>query len=608
MCHECHKKIETKVCKVCGEEKLVREFNNHGINNGKIIYDAKCKVCQWFSKRDIKYNDINWTIQNDYYIVDCILNSKRTINEIASDLNKDLTNICIRIKDVLKLNGKLKLTVVLMCSNCNKSFNTTPFDVIRGQICCCKSCSDNYKKGINYHKIIGIGNCKICNKEIYIYDNVPNQKYCSDLCKSRDKDVQWIYTNCANCNKKIHKPKSSIRKYKNSFCSLECELEFKHKQQWEFRKCAICEEEFECLKSSTQKMCSIQCQGKWQAINLSGENANGYNHDVSYEERTKICEWCGNDFQVRPFEIVNNSKRFCSKECRQEWHKEIWCQQEENKQAMRERAVYILENGLVSQTQSKPQLIINKLLDKMNIKYINEKAFGYSVVDNYLSNYNLIIEVMGTYWHCDSRKYSKINYDIQVNRIKMDKVKHTTILNNYNIQILYLWEDDIYKYPDLCLNLIKEYVNNKGILQNYHSINYIYNNNLYLNSNIIIPYMDWEFDDLKAIIDTSVREKMSHKQIDKWTTYNCELCGREKEQLTSHYIKQEHHYCSRECSVDARKNRITVNCNNCKNEISVTKHKYKTNKRHFCNQKCQHEYQRDIGFKLDRSDVNINIS
>jgi hypothetical protein len=49
---------------------------------------------------------------------------------------------------------------------------------------------------------------------------------------------------------------------------------------------------------------------------------------------------------------------------------------------MSKRAVKILEDGLVSKTQSKPQIIINTLLDEMNIGYINEKGFDFYAVDN----------------------------------------------------------------------------------------------------------------------------------------------------------------------------------------------------------------------------------
>ena len=59
------------------------------------------------------------------------------------------------------------------------------------------------------------------------------------------------------------------------------------------------------------------------------------------------------------------------------------------------------------------------------------------------------------------------------------------------IEILYLWENDIYNNINLCRKIIEEYINNNGVLINYHSFNYsIKNNKIMLNDNIIIPFQD----------------------------------------------------------------------------------------------------------------------
>lgn len=53
----------------------------------------------------------------------------------------------------------------------------------------------------------------------------------------------------------------------------------------------------------------------------------------------------------------------------------------------------------------------------------------------------------------------------------------TNIKNKYNIDILYLWETDVNENLELCRKLISLYVHNNGILENYHSFNYILNEN-----------------------------------------------------------------------------------------------------------------------------------
>lgn len=75
--------IETKICKICGKEKPANEFNS----KGKGFYDTKCKVCNWFSKRNFDYNKTKWTHKEDRVIIDSLFNKKLSLNEISKILN-----------------------------------------------------------------------------------------------------------------------------------------------------------------------------------------------------------------------------------------------------------------------------------------------------------------------------------------------------------------------------------------------------------------------------------------------------------------------------------------------------------------------------------------
>lgn len=131
-----------------------------------------------------------------------------------------------------------------------------------------------------------------------------------------------------------------------------------------------------------------------------------------------------------------------------------------------------LEGTKNSIETSKPQKMINDLLDEMNIKYIGEYNCKYYLVDHYLSDYHLMIEVQGDFWHCSPLLSNKSNTSgIKGNLIK-DKRKHTYVKNKYGIEILYLWEKDINENFELCKKLIELYINKKGKLENYHSFNY----------------------------------------------------------------------------------------------------------------------------------------
>jgi hypothetical protein len=149
---------------------------------------------------------------------------------------------------------------------------------------------------------------------------------------------------------------------------------------------------------------------------------------------------------------------------------------------------------------TKPQRIVNEILDNKNIKYKNEGDFKYYAVDNYLIDDCLVIEVMGDYWHGNPCKYSYNYNDIQRKRVIKDKAKHTYIKQYYDIEILYLWEDDLYNRSYLCKRLIMEYIKNKGCLDNYHSFNYhIKNNRLLLNDKLIYAYFDEDYNNKESV-------------------------------------------------------------------------------------------------------------
>ena len=286
---------------------------------------------------------------------------------------------------------------------------------------------------------------------------------------------------CDYCGKEAHKSLQVYNSNNHHFCSFECQQSsgYNENNKTEFRNCEICGSEFETMKNSTQRFCDIVCQGKWQSTVIGDLNPRSKKVHIP-------CEWCGSDSFIPPYRLKASTYHFCSGECRKAWYSNVYSQSDEWKEESRKRAATLLAIKPV-QVNSKPQQIINNILDQLYIRYKNEEPIVYYSIDNYLSDYNLMIEVMGDYWHSNPLKYTpeKIN-DKQKHIISRDKAKHTYVLNQYNIEILYLWEKDIINNPELCKALINEYINKHGILKNYNSFNYFYKNNkLELNENII---------------------------------------------------------------------------------------------------------------------------
>jgi hypothetical protein len=216
----------------------------------------------------------------------------------------------------------------------------------------------------------------------------------------------WV--NCEYCGKLVYKTKTNYNKHKHHYCSNECQKKKQHELIYENRACEICGKLFHVSKKSLQRFCSIECQSKWQSTQTGTLNPRSTKVEIE-------CECCGKKYYQKLYKTKNGQHNFCSNECRQKWYSEVFSQDEEWREISKKRAVRILENRQID-TDTKPQQIINEVLNCMDIKYINEQGLEYYSVDNYLNDYNLIIEVMGDFWHCNPLKY------IDNFHIKMDNI------------------------------------------------------------------------------------------------------------------------------------------------------------------------------------------
>lgn len=235
--------------------------------------------------------------------------------------------------------------------------------------------------------------------------------------------------------------------------------------------------------------------------------------DSPFYNRIKVnCTNCNKEYDIIPYDYkktnrFGDSNHFCCQQCYWEYRSKYYVnerhsmygahQSEDNKIKQRELALKMIANNIMPQTLTKPHQKINDLLKEHNVDYVNEFTMKYHSIDIYLSQYHLMVEVMGDYWHANPLKYNKDNLTKQQKKsIKQDRSKYTYALKYENVHILYLWESDINKRLDLCWRLIKEYIDNRGILPNYHSFNYhICDNELLLNDIIATPIQDLKYID-----------------------------------------------------------------------------------------------------------------
>lgn len=290
-----------------------------------------------------------------------------------------------------------------------------------------------------------------------------------------------LYIQCEYCGKTVYKTRSQYKKAKQHFCSNRCQSLLKREIAFEHRPCEVCGKDMYLSKKSTKRFCSTECQNIWQSGNTGFDNKRFRGGYVK-------CEHCGKDFLVGKYNLEYDKKHFCSTLCRQTWYATVWSQSDDWKTQSRIRAASSLIKNTVI-TQTKPQIIVNEMLDNMDIVYRNEEPYTYYSIDNYLPKFNLAIEVMGDYWHASPLKYPDSINERQRHTISRDKAKHTYLKNYFGIDILYLWEADILKRPDVCIELIRHYIECDGNIKDYHSFNYsVVGDSLKLNDVIVRPY------------------------------------------------------------------------------------------------------------------------
>lgn len=321
----------------------------------------------------------------------------------------------------------------------------------------------------------------------YLNDEDPTINHISDLFNISLDEAIKIYDaigiskvkisikcNCFQCGKEIVVPPSVYKKNQNVFCSTNCYYAFMNEHI------------------------------------LKGEES------PFYERVDTTCTNCGKPIKI-PLNKYNERNRygeshnFCCQECYGEFRSKYYVGEKSsmlNYKFTKEQRQKMARNCLINSRKSSRfnsaiQLRVNEFLEELDYNYIREYLVDYYAIDNYLQDYNLMIEVMGDYWHASPLRYNDDNYrinDIQQNGIKKDKQKKSYIQNNYNINILYLWEYDVNNRPDLCKELIVKYVKSQGDIENYNSFNWTLNNGIItINDTIIQSYQEQNIEEYRHL-------------------------------------------------------------------------------------------------------------
>lgn len=265
----------------------------------------------------------------------------------------------------------------------------------------CDYCKKNFNlKGKSYIK-----KHNFCCRECY-------HKYQSDFLRGKDNknSIEKNIYYCANCNKEIALLESQAKYKKNIFCSKQCRFQYDSK------------------------------------VFVGSGNPNYRDGNIIIN-----CLCCNKEF-ARPANQKGRAK-YCSKECKNKYWSEVLSKTPENQKRLIQQGITAKLNQKNKFT--KPEIIVYDYIQKLNIICIPQHPMcNRFVVDFFIPSLNMVIEVLGDYWHGNPLKYSddKIT-EKQLKHRQKDKFKMDYLIKE-GYEVHMIWENDIYKRLDEIMSFL----------------------------------------------------------------------------------------------------------------------------------------------------------
>jgi very-short-patch-repair endonuclease len=107
----------------------------------------------------------------------------------------------------------------------------------------------------------------------------------------------------------------------------------------------------------------------------------------------------------------------------------------------------LMQEALVSTNKTRPEKLVQQYLEEMNIKFIPQyKLFvegAYRYFDFMLTDYNILLEVDGDFWHANPLLYDRNNlHQVQVRTLENDAIKNHMV-SKTNMKLIRFWASEI---------------------------------------------------------------------------------------------------------------------------------------------------------------------
>lgn len=312
--------------------------------------------------------------------------------------------------------------------------------------------------------------CSVCGKEFI--PKRKDQKWCCKECKNEYRNSKRrkpvLSKECKFCGKTFNTAKES-----QVFCSKECLVKYfdsvRPKREYKV-KCSECGKDFIASRNKTEKeplrFCSTKCRDEYRKKHSEGiECPTCHKKFIPYSKRQKFCSrLCRDIDKYKKFEDIEFNESFIE---------------------------HYVKGRKFPTKLTKPHLKVDTYLDELKISYENEIKRGRYSLDIYLNEFNLAVEIMGTYWPCDSRHYAKKGLKYRERAaIEKDKRKRKTLKEKWDIDVLYIWEDEV-ENSELCKQLIQKFIL-KGLPSNMSSDYKLKNNILHYIKSSKKQYMNYK--------------------------------------------------------------------------------------------------------------------